>query len=195
MSKPSSPDRQDKQSMWAHPQLYKIYRLFGGRWFTPTYVCTVYSRLEYLKFFFYPLWNLNVFYTFVNAVSTGKETRRGNCDIRKNRMCKKEVSGLVSGFPLLQRRHFKLLRSSGINRFQESILPVYVHVDWRPETVFLNFYGALESIPRNRFCLLAGGGGPVRQPYIPTRFLAPVECSKIPAQVDEEVQVYCRTIE
>ncbi len=30
-------------------------------------------------------------------------------------------------------------------------------------------------------------GGPVRQPYIPTRFLAPIDCSKITAQVDEEL--------
>jgi hypothetical protein len=48
------------------------------------------------------------------------------------------------------------------------------------EPVFLNVYGAQESIPRNEF----------RQPIvpgrynnpIPPRFLAPIDCLKIPAQ-------------
>jgi hypothetical protein len=48
-----------------------------------------------------------------------------------------------------------------------------------PEPVFLNFQGAQASIPRNQ----------VRQHDnpIPTRFLAPTDCLKIPAQFT----VYC----
>jgi hypothetical protein len=50
----------------------------------------------------------------------------------------------------------------------------------QPEPVFLNFYGAQESIPRNEsasLCSLAGR----YDNSIPTRFLAPIECLKIPA--------------
>jgi hypothetical protein len=49
------------------------------------------------------------------------------------------------------------------------------------ELVFLNVYGAQESIPRNEFhqpmCSLAGR----YDNHIPTRFLAPIDCLKIPA--------------
>ncbi len=56
-----------------------------------------------------------------------------------------------------------------------------------PETVFLNFLGAQESIPKNQFqgidsaslCSLAGR----YDNPIPTRFLAYIYCSKIPSQV------------
>jgi hypothetical protein len=40
----------------------------------------------------------------------------------------------------------------------------------RTEPVFLNVYGAQESIPRNEFRQPMEPGGPV---HIPTRFLAP----------------------
>ncbi len=49
------------------------------------------------------------------------------------------------------------------------------------EPVFLNVYGAQKSIPRNSFrhpCSLAGR----YDNPIPTRFLAPMDCLKIPAQ-------------
>ncbi len=49
----------------------------------------------------------------------------------------------------------------------------------------LNFYGAQESIPRNRFRQPMQHGGPVRQ-LCPTRFLAPRDCSKISAQFNIE---------
>jgi hypothetical protein len=38
----------------------------------------------------------------------------------------------------------------------------------KPEAVFLDFYGAQESIPRNRFL----------QPLLPGRFQALIDCSK-----------------
>jgi hypothetical protein len=50
-----------------------------------------------------------------------------------------------------------------------------------PEAVFLNFYEAKESIPRNLFRQAMCPGGPLRQPF-PTQFLDPIDCSKIPAQ-------------
>ncbi len=50
------------------------------------------------------------------------------------------------------------------------------------EPEFLNFNGAQESIPRKQFrqavCSLAGR----YDNPIPTRFLAPIDCLKIPAQ-------------
>ncbi len=56
-------------------------------------------------------------------------------------------------------------------------------LDNKPSPVFLNVYGAQESIPRNEF----------RQPMyslagrydnpIPTRFRAPIDCLKIPSLV------------
>jgi hypothetical protein len=46
------------------------------------------------------------------------------------------------------------------------------------EVEFLNFHGAQESITRNRF----------RQP-IPTRFLSPIDCSKIPTQRTKQKKV------
>jgi hypothetical protein len=49
------------------------------------------------------------------------------------------------------------------------------------ETEFLNFLRVQESISRNHFCQPMWPGGPVRQPIL-TRFLAPIECLKIPAQ-------------
>jgi hypothetical protein len=50
----------------------------------------------------------------------------------------------------------------------------------RAEPVFLNVSGAQESTPKNEFRqpILAGG----YDIYIPTRFLAPIDCLKIPAQ-------------
>jgi hypothetical protein len=48
-----------------------------------------------------------------------------------------------------------------------------------PELEFLNIFGAQESIPRNQFrqpCSLAG----LYNNPIPTRFLAPKDCLKIP---------------
>jgi hypothetical protein len=56
---------------------------------------------------------------------------------------------------------FKLLRSPGIDSKEESFPPVYV-----ARAVFLNVYGAQESIPRllTKFTN-TGSGGPVRQPY------------------------------
>jgi hypothetical protein len=51
----------------------------------------------------------------------------------------------------------------------------------RTETVFLNFDGAtnqLAGIDPARLCSLAGR----YDNPIPTRFLAPIDCSKIPAQ-------------
>ncbi len=56
--------------------------------------------------------------------------------------------------------------------------------NWRnylPETVFLNFLGAQESIPRHRLCQPIQPDGPVRQPYSYS-FPSPIDCSKIPAQ-------------
>jgi hypothetical protein len=51
-----------------------------------------------------------------------------------------------------------------------------------PKPVFLNVYGAQESIPRNEFrqaslCSLAGR----YDNPIPTRYLAPIDCLRIPA--------------
>ncbi len=51
------------------------------------------------------------------------------------------------------------------------------------EVVFFKFSGAQKSIPRNRFRQLMKPGGPVYDNPIPTRFLAPTDRSKIPAQV------------
>ncbi len=47
------------------------------------------------------------------------------------------------------------------------------------EPVFLKVYRAQESIPRNEFRQSIEPGWPVP---IPTRFLAPIDCLKIPAQ-------------
>ncbi len=49
------------------------------------------------------------------------------------------------------------------------------------EPVFLNVYGAQESIPRNEFRQLCSLAGRYNKP-IPPRFLAPIGCLKIPAQ-------------
>jgi hypothetical protein len=49
------------------------------------------------------------------------------------------------------------------------------------EPVFLNVYGAQESIPRNEFRQPMYPGGLYDIP-IRTRFLAPIDCLKIPAQ-------------
>jgi hypothetical protein len=50
-----------------------------------------------------------------------------------------------------------------------------------PEPVFLNVYGAQESIPRNEFRQpISSLTGRYDNP-IPTRFLAPIDCLKIPA--------------
>jgi hypothetical protein len=40
-----------------------------------------------------------------------------------------------------------------------------IHCSKNPEPVFLNFNGAQEPIPRNRFRQPMKPGGPVRQPY------------------------------
>ncbi len=48
------------------------------------------------------------------------------------------------------------------------------------EPVFLNVYGAQESIPRNEFRQLCSLAGRYDNP-IPTRFLAPIDSLKIPA--------------
>jgi hypothetical protein len=76
--------------------------------------------------------------------------------------------------------------------FKQSMGPrnrVGIGLSYRPGRAgILNFYGAQKSIPRNlprnRFRQPMEPGGPVR-PYdnpIPTRFLAPKDCFKIPAQ-------------
>jgi hypothetical protein len=54
--------------------------------------------------------------------------------------------------------------------------------DAEPE--FLNFSGAQKSIPMNQFHLAVEFGGPVKQPYSPTLFIAPIDCLKIPALVE-----------
>jgi hypothetical protein len=54
------------------------------------------------------------------------------------------------------------------------------------QAVFLNFYGAQKSIPRNR-CLCSVTGR--YENPIPIWFLAPVDCSKIPAQLTEQYLV------
>jgi len=48
------------------------------------------------------------------------------------------------------------------------------------EPIFLNVYGAQESIPRNEFRHLCSLAGRYNNP-IPTWFLAPIDCLKIPA--------------
>jgi hypothetical protein len=53
--------------------------------------------------------------------------------------------------------------------------------DTETETVFVNLYRSQESIPRNLFRQPMKPGGPERQPYSYTRFLAPKDCSKIQA--------------
>jgi hypothetical protein len=50
------------------------------------------------------------------------------------------------------------------------------------EPVFLNAYGAQESIPRNDSTSLCSLAGRYDNP-IPTRCLAPIDCLKIPAQI------------
>ncbi len=50
-----------------------------------------------------------------------------------------------------------------------------------PEPEFLNVYGAQELISRNQFCSLCSPAGQYDNPF-PTRFLASIECLKIPAQ-------------
>ncbi len=50
-----------------------------------------------------------------------------------------------------------------------------------PEPVFLNVYGAQESIPRNNSASLCSLAGRYDNP-IPPRFLAPIDTLKIPAQ-------------
>ncbi len=55
---------------------------------------------------------------------------------------------------------------------------------WASEPEFLDFQGAQESIPRHQFRQPMQHGAPVRQPYFfPSRFLAPIDCLKIPALV------------
>jgi hypothetical protein len=49
------------------------------------------------------------------------------------------------------------------------------------EPVFLNVYGAQKSIPRINSASLCSLAGQYDNP-IPTRFLAPIDCLKIPAQ-------------
>ncbi len=49
-----------------------------------------------------------------------------------------------------------------------------------PEPVFLNAYGAQESIPRNEFRQPMFLAGRYNKP-IPPRFLAPIDCLNIPA--------------
>jgi hypothetical protein len=49
------------------------------------------------------------------------------------------------------------------------------------EVVFLNLEGAQESIPRIDSASLCSPAGQYDNP-IPTRFIAPIDCSKIPAQ-------------
>ncbi len=50
------------------------------------------------------------------------------------------------------------------------------------ESVFLNVFGAQESIPRNNSASLCSLSGRYDNP-IPTPFLAPIDCLKIPALV------------
>jgi hypothetical protein len=51
-----------------------------------------------------------------------------------------------------------------------------------PEPVFLNVYGAQESILRNDSASLCSLAGQYDNPIL-TRFLAPIDCLKIPALV------------
>jgi hypothetical protein len=52
-------------------------------------------------------------------------------------------------------------------------------LDNKPSPVFLNVYGAQESIPRHEFRQSFFLAGRYDNP-IPTRFLAPIDCLKIP---------------
>jgi hypothetical protein len=59
---------------------------------------------------------------------------------------------------------------------------VGIGLSYRPARAeIFNFYGAQESIPTNQFRQAVLPGGPDYNP-IPTRFLAPINCLKIPAQ-------------
>ncbi len=53
-----------------------------------------------------------------------------------------------------------------------------------PEPVFLNVYGAQESIPGMNSASLCGLAGQYDNP-IPTRFLAPIDYLKIPAPISK----------
>ncbi len=57
------------------------------------------------------------------------------------------------------------------------------------EPGFLKFKEAQESIPRNQFRQAVQPGGPIRQPYYYSIIPAPIDCSKIPAQVGAK---HCR---
>ncbi len=77
----------------------------------------------------------------------------------------------------------KLHIRAGFNYIWTAILCqqyLYLQLFIKPEPVFINVYGVQESIPRNEFrqpCSLAGR----YDNPIPTRFLAPIDCLKIPA--------------
>jgi hypothetical protein len=81
--------------------------------------------------------------------------------------CSKAAEQMCSfgRFPALRDRHWGKL-----NNGREE----------KPETVFLNVYGAQESIPRNNSASLCSLADWYDNP-IPTRFLAPIDGLKIPA--------------
>jgi hypothetical protein len=60
--------------------------------------------------------------------------------------------------------------------------------DANPEPEFLTFYGAQESIPRINSAILCSLTGRYDN-LIPTRFLAPIDCYKIPALIENAA--YC----
>ncbi len=74
-------------------------------------------------------------------------------------------------------RHRHHIRSTAFVGFQASGTNVHC-----TEPVFLNAYGARESIPRDEFRQPMQPGGPIYDNPIPTRCLAPKDCLKIPAQ-------------
>jgi hypothetical protein len=62
--------------------------------------------------------------------------------------------------------------------------PVFVDLLRSPEPVFLNVYGAQESIPRMNSASLCSLAGRYDNPN-PPRFLARIDCLKIPAQASQ----------
>jgi hypothetical protein len=67
-----------------------------------------------------------------------------------------------------------------ISEMDEKPFTSSLNICGEPEPVFLNVYGAQESIPRNEFRQPCSLEGRYDNP-IPTRFLVPIDCLKIPA--------------
>jgi hypothetical protein len=66
------------------------------------------------------------------------------------------------------------------NIFPSTVHNFFVRNEKNTEPECLNFSGAQESIPRNRSASLCSLAGRYGNP-ISTRFLAPIDCLKIPA--------------